>query len=308
LLCGLALGWGRKPPKPDSLDALRDSFPEAVSYPAVRPIGPVTRSDATMLNSLANAGMDSLTRDQVSRQWWLSNPHPFVESLVPGAQLYRCRWRRGRVLESETYFALFQGKLYGAGHLNYLLLDAGFSFDTSQMLVTAKAAVFFAVFGWQRPDTSARRQWSDMPTPPPSDPLTFPAVAFLSVKRGVRRYPSGYVAQGVYLDCVIGTLPNTVFVEFYGSDEHGRAVLNRVMGTGINFMLIPLILPDTEPKLRRGAIQHDEPRDGWTIGVVGEAWVENDGTSDHYFMAVQTNGQPTGDSLGGISGTQYLIP
>jgi len=251
LTCSMALGWGRKPveePKAVSDSAvaakqpivsLMDSFPDAVSYPATSLEDAVVSPEAQRLNALLGDTQD------VRREWWLSHRHPFIDSVLPGVNFLVVSEEDWRVWDvGKAGRPLIQGgkKLYPLNALNRVMLDAGFTFDSAEMPTIARTAVLFATFG-KRAGPSGQLTFGRTPT----DSFAgdgFPAITFLSMKRGERRYRSGYVGPGISADCVIDGARNNVFVEFVGPDRRGFAEPERVMGTGIDFLVTPIVLPD----------------------------------------------------------------
>jgi hypothetical protein len=231
--------------------------------------------EAAWLTSLVSSPSDYETKSGqlvVKRRWWESGPHPLLSSVLPDVQFCGLGETDGRSTDaSEGFrvFALRDNRLYAMDALNRLLLDAGFTFDSTEMPAMAKIAVLFATFGRTRDTSILGLEWWR-----PTSNRGFPAITFLSAKRGERRSQSGLVAQGVRVDCLIDGVRNNVFVQFVGPDRRGLAEPERVMGRGIDFMVTPIVLPDRKPDSRRGEGQgHDFPTpDAWVMNVSGGTW------------------------------------
>jgi len=249
LTCSMALGSGRKPvdePKVVSestaaakqpVVSLMDSFPDAVSYPAVGFGAEVTGEEAARLTALVGGPSDydaKSGRLAVYRQWWEAEEHSLLESIAPGVRLLMLKENDPRMrdyVSEPRCLVLSGGKLYGLDALNRLLLDAGFSFDSIEMTLTAKVAVLFATFGRSPLDTHFYRRGVPI-RPPPG----FPAITFLSVKRDTWRPKGSSIWDGTWVDCLIDGSRERVFVSFWGADKRGQRQPERVWGAGLNFM------------------------------------------------------------------------
>jgi len=256
-LCSVALGWGRKPPiepaaggdsavlpRGHYADALKDSFPDAVSYPAVGFGDEIKGEEAKALTSLVASSSDYVgdTRTiAVTRRWWECKPHHLVSAVLPKVRFYRLTENDYRMMdgsELSRIVAVSGNRIYSTDALNRFLLEAGFTFDSTEMPSIAKVAVLLATLGKWPPDTNPYlRGEAQRPAP------GFPAITFLSVKRDTWRPKGSSVWDGVWVDCILDQRRVKVFVSFWGADKWGRRQPERVFGGGMNLMPGPVRLP-----------------------------------------------------------------
>jgi len=276
LTCSAAMGWGRKPPKEpkvkqgsagkpasaESTAAVRDSYPDAASYPAVRFSDEIKGEAAGMLTSLVSSPSDYHRKSghlAVTRRWWETESHPFLDSVLPGVRFLRLSEEDYRVTDvgaRYTVSALRDNRLYPAARLNQLLLGAGFTFDTTEMTTIAKIAVLFAAFG-KTAGSSGR--FRDGIAPTDSSPgVGFPAITFLSVERGEWKHPKhGDVRRGASADCIVDGWRRGFFIEFTGRARAEPEFLFTAQGEFLmRFAGIPLPLPT--PLQKRGSHPTDD--------------------------------------------------
>ena len=215
LACGLAFA---SDPVANESTAFKDSFPDAVSYPGVRLGDPVDLALSKHLDSLFPFANPLRRPDSSlavpSGNWQESERQPFLDRVLPGVRILFVRWYPPGYEHSHTASAAYLGgKVYRLDVLNRLLLDAGFSLDSTEMPTIAKIAVLFATFGKSPADTGRLIPMSEPPVPTQG----FPAITFLSVKRGEWKHPKfGYEARGVMLDCVVDGRRERYLLEFDG--------------------------------------------------------------------------------------------
>jgi hypothetical protein len=292
------------PSKTQLSGALKDSFPDAVSYPATR-LSPLQQSDLTDelydLSGGSHLGYnDSLLnkplRGRAERQeWFESESHVLLTKLLPGMRTLREVYTPfgGERADFVKDWVFSSGRLYRLGKLNQLLLDVGFTFDSTEMPTIAKIAVLFASFGKSFLDTG-RIGWGTVPVPPHG----FPAITFLSVKKGEWQHPVHKdIRRGVLVDCLVDGQRMRLFVEFVNS---GRPEPQAVYSPGGGFMLLLGVIPVPKlpPLQKRGALPYDNP--AWGLAVVGDSvWteVESTGGATHHFVTVLVNADTTWDSM-----------
>ena len=128
--------------------ALRDSFPDAVSYSEAS-LGPrATGLLAEHLSSLAlplGIGRRPYAIAD-STSWWPVQKHPLLDSLFPGIEVCRCPWTFFGQRHQNSVI-LYQGTLYRLERLNELILDVGLNDDTCNMPVLARVAAILALLG-----------------------------------------------------------------------------------------------------------------------------------------------------------------
>ena len=165
----LAPGGGTNSTEPDHV--LRDQ-PEPESWAAVG-WQQVSKTEADNL-TLQWYGEDKAGARALTFDWQRSATHPMLDSLLPGVRFYdpreATRFMTGFPRHSAV--ALFEGKFYRLDRLNYLLRDAGFKFDTTEMAAIAKIAVLLTLLEkYPRNDSI-------------SAATAFPAVEFRKVEGG----------------------------------------------------------------------------------------------------------------------------
>jgi len=249
LACGTALASGRRakgPVEPPMSKTLKDSFPDAVSYPATRFGDWITGELADRFYDLSGAGYATgIMRKYYGssgrledQRWRESGPQGFLTPILPGVRFFhalespRCArdaWPSG---QGWVYTGT---KLYRVDALNRVLLEAGFSFDSTEMPTIAKAAVLFAAFGKSFPEPVGHG-WVG---PPPPE-RGFPAITFLSMKREEKHY-SGAVGQGIRVQCIINGIRVNPYVALDGADKWGRRQVDRVFGGGLDLMMRPVV-------------------------------------------------------------------
>lgn len=183
LMCSTAMGWGRKPPKE----------PGAASFRATALV-PLKDSGLTAaLYDLSGgehlSAEESLCYRQLHgraewQRWGVSEPQGLLAQVLPGVRILHEVYTPlgGEHLDYVKDWAFANGQLYPLDALNRVLLDAGFTFDSTEMATIAKVAVLFAALG-KRADSSGRFRTGS--THADIDPgIGFPAITFLSVKRG----------------------------------------------------------------------------------------------------------------------------
>jgi hypothetical protein len=207
LACGFVLA--SDPVAKDST-AFKDSFPDAVSYPATR---------LTLLqDSSLTARLYDLSGARHLRQtWYESEPQGLLVKLFPGVRVLRQVYNlAGEHIDFENDWALHNGRLRRLDRLNQLLLDAGLTFDSTEMPTIAKMAVLFATYGKSFPDTGYIGRH---PYPLPAH--GFPAITFLSVKKGEWQHPKQNdiynLRRGMYVDCIVDGQRAPMFVSFIGN-------------------------------------------------------------------------------------------
>jgi len=189
LMCSVAVAWGRKPPvelaaggdsatlpRGNHADALKDSFPDAVSYPATLFVE-ASEAESRMLSAWLG------DKQHFRRRIWVGQRHPFLDSVLPGVRALLVEEEKQNPIEmdggSGNRILLERGRrFYSERNLNQLIYDAGLRSDSSSMATIAKVAVLFDFLG-QYPAESFSTQ-----TAPPttgSGPPAFPPVAFLSM-------------------------------------------------------------------------------------------------------------------------------
>jgi len=316
LVCSIALGWGRKPPKEPELKqgsaakpakvgltaAVRDSFPDAASYPAVGFGDEIKGEAAGMLTSLVSGPSDYHRKSghlAVTRRWWGSQPHPFLDSVLPGVRFLRLGEEDYRVTDVGTRYtvsALRDNRLYSTASLNQLLLDAGFTFDTTEMTTIAKIAVLFAAFG-KTTDSSGRLRDGSAPTDASSG-IGFPAITFLSTTRDTWHRKGSSVWDGVWVDCMMDGHRMRAFVNFWGADRRGRRQLELVYGGGLHLTPWPTRLPQTGAPRGRSSLREDPPcLADWDLRVSGDTWTETGLGVRHYFLVSQVNAETTNNTI-----------
>jgi hypothetical protein len=212
LACGAAFA---SDPVASESTAFKDSFPDAVSYPATVVD---SRLEGPIADSIQQAAVRSLGVG-VSTQTYVSQPHPLFAALLPDASFLRTKVDAPPEFQTTNSHVQMAGKRYRLESLNRLLLDAGFAFDSTEMRTMAKIAVLFATFGWKF-DTSGNLAFGREPTnSTPGD--GFPAITFLSVKRGEWLPPHlkgpFNVRRGLYVDCLVDGSRVPMFVGFTGN-------------------------------------------------------------------------------------------
>jgi hypothetical protein len=192
--------------------ALADSFPDVPSYPGTS-LHDMSEAETRVMDDLLG------TKPFIHRQWWESQRHPFLESVLPKVRFFRMDEADSRVCDGgpgANYLSLRNGKLYHLARINYLLLDAGFTFDSTQRPTIVKLVALFATFGKQPQDTG-RRPW-DTPPPPTRG---FPAITFLSVRRGEWQPPhlnAANLRRGWHVDCLLDGQRTQLFVTYRGPE------------------------------------------------------------------------------------------
>jgi hypothetical protein len=286
ILANPAAASGRKPVGDTLLPpALRDSFPDAVSYPAAPIADQLDSSRANSLRSLANLG--------AAGWWWRSTRHPFLDSVLPGIEVYRVPFADGRVTGpgsfGEADYASYRGKLYPLEKLNDLLQDAGLAADTANWPAIARVAALFALFGREfvqtesglvargKPYTSDREWYSRDPNakPPPPDPIAgrawtsnlsggigFPSLAILKVERQV---PEMRPRAPVRVHCLVDEKPCTLDVYFSGGAGgwHWGPLRLVMLGPG------RLLLFSNTSKRAEIDGGRDAHLDWWNLGDIG---------------------------------------
>ena len=216
LTCSVAFAWGRKPPKE----------PVAVSYGATALVPLKDSSLTAALYDLSGgehlSAEESLCYRQLHgraewQRWNESEPQGLLAQVLPGVRILHEVYTPlgGEHLDYVKDWAFANGHLYPLDALNRVLLDAGFTFDSTEMATIAKVAVLFAAFG-KRADSSGRFRAGS--THADIDPgIGFPAITFLSVKRGEWKHPRhGDVRRGVSADCIVDGRRRGFFIEFTG--------------------------------------------------------------------------------------------
>jgi hypothetical protein len=237
------------PPAEAQARALLDSFPDAVSYPATQVTAMRDTALAASFYDLSGgqhlSREDSLLyrRGRAEAQWWCeSGAQELLAEKLPGVRFFR-GWQHifGYEYGNWRDMAYNGGVLYRLDALNRLLLEAGFSFDSTEMTTIAKIAVLFATFG---KTFDASGQFRDAPMPTDSTPgAGFPSITFLSVSRDTWRPKGSSIWDGTWVDCLFDGTRGRAFVSFWGADERGRRQPERVYGAGLNLMPWPAHLP-----------------------------------------------------------------
>jgi hypothetical protein len=250
--CSLPASRGSVTPPPGGAPlskALRDSFPGAVSYPAV-PLGP--EASGVIGDSIRGAiiarygGPDTFEYDA-----YASPGQPFLDKSLPNAVFVRA-FVRGRLVKMSRTdrFAVTGSKVYDFEGLNELLLAAGFTFDSTEMPVIAKTTVLLATFG---KTLDASGQPSDGAAPSGSVPgAGFPAIAFLSATRDTWRLGTSPRADGIRVQCLVDGVRRAVFVGFWDPDEWGRRGVEVLNSGGLQFAPVPIRLPRPGAVRQRG--------------------------------------------------------
>jgi hypothetical protein len=217
ILANPAVASGRKPVGDTLLPpALRDSFPDAVSYPAVPIVARWTPAESALLRNRVGGWnrmewMRSIGEFMFDAGYTppddrlMDGEHvlraatvPELEALVPGAVLFNpARQAPG------GHFIAYRDSVFAVTGLNRLFRYAGVSFDTSTMVARARLAVLLvAALEEKVPEPPHGRGISDMPPTPVCDigSPAVPQVSFLSTKRenpvGSARVIIEYTASG----------------------------------------------------------------------------------------------------------------
>ncbi len=283
---------------------LADSFPDAVSYPATlvasRPEGPMADSFHNAAARWAGSPSRAITKT------YLGQPHPLLAKLLPRVTFTRTQVFIPPEFHGTLEQATMGGRIYRMDALNRLLLEAGFTFDSTEMPTIAKIAVLFATFG-QVVDTSDRfrfvprstdvqsgggfpGQFRSAPMPTDSQPgHGFPAITFLSVKKGEWQHPVHKdIRRGVRVDCMVDGRRTDFLIEFTGM---ARAEPDFLFTTPGEFLMmfegIPLPLPAV--RQQRGSRSTDDPQ--WNLAVTCDSsvWSESEsGFRGHGFRGHNT--------------------
>ncbi len=214
--CGLVFA---SDPVASESTAFKDSFPDAVSYPAtlLGPLPPGPTADSFHRAAAAWAG----SPDHAYTKTYLSQPHPLLARLLPRATFARTQVDVPPEYRGNVDIVKMDGRLWGLGALNNLLLGARFSFDSTEMPTMAKLAVLFATFGKTFDDSGGLRFAATLTDSQPG--IGFPAITILSTKRGEWLPPhlTGVfnIRRGMYVDCIVDEQRMPMFVGFTG-DRH----------------------------------------------------------------------------------------
>jgi hypothetical protein len=271
--------------------ALADSFPDAVSYPATLLESELKGPVADSLWKLSSAGWCPPRVLQL--QAYASQTHPLLATLIPRVTFVQARISARGATGYESY-AVMDGRPYRLDGLNRLLLDAGFTFDSTEMPTIAKIAVLCATFGNFPPDTNRVGRYV---LPPPT--RGFPAITFLSARRDTTHPPQTYRMDGVRLQCLVDGVRMSVFVRFTNPDKWGRREVDGLGGGGLQMVPVETRLPPPISPQKHGGIpvRMGSPDSGWLLGVSGDTWTESGGGATHFFLVSDTNGHPTHDTM-----------
>jgi hypothetical protein len=251
ILANPAFASGRKPVGDTLLPlALRDSFPDAVSYAAVPIVARVTSAEsALVMRSIPKPEKPRLT-DPIYSSVWRVGPIPALEAIVPGAVLYR-QTRYVGMGNFPEYRIGYRDSLYELTGLNRLFRHAGVSFDTSTMVERARLAVLL-VATKELSDRQGRVQFGIADS---VGETTVPQVSFLSTK--VENPVAGLASRAVVsFDLVVHGERRREDVEFW---RHAGTVVQLRMGAGLLFDDVgrqPVLPKQGEPPETGEGTQH----------------------------------------------------
>jgi TonB family protein len=271
-----ALASGAKPPKDTLLPpALRDSFPAAASYP-YSTAQKCTDSALTARIYDAFTERTGLKGDKwpdATYEVWIAAPHPFIESLLPGALCVTVHTaspirKDGGAGHSEQ-FIYFHERYWEPRIANGLASEVGLNYDSSAALTRAKLAVVLA--GFQDLSRTWRR-WPGEFSRHLSPDTAIPALTFLKATK-VKGFEGRPFNDGFLIEMLVGGKRTHVFVLMTTPDKWGRTYPTSLWGGGLNQgMDMPRLPeptdtnatsgPDTlRPEPRRGHVYVDPPPD-----------------------------------------------
>ena len=241
IIANPALASGRKPVGDTLLPpALRDSFPDAVSYPLVRWLSVDSLSSDSLTRSFA-AVFPEDEWPYAQHRWWVTSAQSVLQSPVPNSRTVYLAMTSAAV-NGGRYTQLFiehSGRLYRDDELNDLAASAGFSFDadsTSWLATLAASTMIARAYG---PPVGPRHTLAQ-PNPPIS-----PVMPSVSVLRAARSENGSWA-----FDCLIGSRRGRIQVSFNTLADN-RSAVGTVEGLGARFSVMsPKALP--EPGAGRG--------------------------------------------------------
>jgi TonB family protein len=275
-----ALASGAKPSKDTFLPpALRDSFPSAVSYP----YSTAQRcADSALTARIYSAftersGLKGEKWPDAVYEVWIAAPHPFIESLLPGALCVTVHtaspiWRdEGAGISRQ--FIYFRGRYWYPGDVNELASEVGLGYDSSVAFTRAKLAVVLAGFEdlsrtWRRWGTYSRQLSSD---------TAVPALTFLKATK-IKSFEGMPSNDGLSIEMLIGGRRARVFVSMAMPIKSGRTYPSALWGGGLNQGLDMPRLPErpayeAKPRLLSVPVA-TYPESLRKAGIEGQAVVE----------------------------------
>ncbi|MBN1171713.1 MAG: PD40 domain-containing protein, partial [Micromonosporaceae bacterium] len=278
---------------------------QAGSYPAVT-LGPALDGvEAQRLDSLMLTQYPPEIDTTTYTRWWEAGPHPYLDSILPGARYLVVRWyqpvtRYGNMTRPgyRSTYVLFNGLLFPVEKLAHLLVAAGFDLDSADAPIAARVAVLLWAF---EKATSVRSDiaycFFDLPSGRESDTTSavIPSIEFRSLDWGEWwNAESTSVFGGIWVDCTIGGTPRRIFVRFQEFGSRGQIEPIWLFdGAGsIRFDGIWPFPPPNDDGNPQGRILRDGD---WTLQVSGDVWTEQEGGSGkvHHFLLADSNGTPT---------------
>jgi hypothetical protein len=238
---------GRKPVGDTLLPpALRDSFPAAVSYPYSTA---QKCADSALTARIYNAftertGLKGDKWPDATYEVWIAAPHPFIESLLPGALCVTVHTvspirKDGGAGHSEQ-FIYFHERYWEPRIANGLASEVGLNYDSSAALTRAKLAVVLA--GFQDLSRTWRR-WPGEFSSPLSPDTAIPALTFLKATK-VQDWNGNPLNDGFSIEMLVGGKRTHVFVELTTPDKWGRTYPSRLWGGGMQQILDMPRLPE----------------------------------------------------------------
>jgi hypothetical protein len=172
-----------------------------------------TFSDSWVTGSAVRAAFGLDTTPRWPGGWYQSSPQQFLTQVFPGAKFFRVE---DGVPTTAVFAIVFRdGRSYPLDGIADVLAAQGFSFTASELSVMAKVAVLSAYCGRrveERPDAPQARRLPH--TQRSSDNRAFPAIEFRSFTIGTTKSGNGVDLPGVWVGCLIDSVPRSVFVGF----------------------------------------------------------------------------------------------
>jgi hypothetical protein len=301
VLCGTTQAWGRKPPKDTLLPpALRDSFPEAVSYAysTARKCGDSALAARLYRAFEEHTGLTGKKWPDARYEVWIAAPHPFVESLLPGALLVTVHtqsWiRKDGGAGYTRHFVFFRGRYWGPRIANGLATEVGLSFDSSAALTRAKLGIVLAGFE----DLSrTSRQWGEYSRHLSSD-TAVPSLTFLKATR-VKSFQGRPFNDGFSVEMLIGGKRTHVFVQMTTPDKWGRTYPSGLWGGGLNQNLDMPRMPEPKGPTGQGLLPNGgRPRDTpvWQLAPTGGLTPIHVDDQTYFFATADSNHSPGHDT------------
>jgi hypothetical protein len=254
ILANPAAASGRRPVGDTLLpSALRDSFPNAVSYAAVPIAARVTSAESALLRSrvggwdyaewLRSEGIIKIydggsappdNRLKDGEQVLRAGTVPELEALVPGAVLFN-RDRRA----PGGHFIAYRDSVFAVKGLNRLFHYAGVSFDSSTMVARARLALLLVTAVEEKPvevSRATRTRDGLIPSGYGVGSLAVPQVSFLLFKAEYPVKGAPGIAQ-VDFECLSGQSRRHETVHFWRYGEAGAQL--RLIGA-LAFDEVPL--------------------------------------------------------------------